>query len=166
MRSGGNRSAKSGEKTKSGGKTARKRAVKTSSPLVQVPDDRLERSLCDGGMQFVAGLDEVGRGAWAGPVSVGVVVFPDDLVAPDGVRDSKMLTEEAREALYPLISQWCSAWSVGHAGPEECDSLGMTAALRLAARRALDSLSCQPRVVLMDGGFDYVTEPADPDGPN
>jgi ribonuclease HII len=131
---------------------------------VQTPDDRLERSLCDEGIQFVAGLDEVGRGAWAGPVSVGVVVFPDDLAPPDGLRDSKMLTEDRREALYPLITQWCSAWSVGHAGPEECDSLGMTAALRLAARRALDSLTCEPRVVLMDGAFDYVTEPPDPAG--
>jgi ribonuclease HII len=74
-----------------------------------------------------------------------------------------MLTEDRREELFPLILRWCSAWSVGHAGPEECDSLGMTAALRLAARRALDGLACQPRVVLMDGAFDYVSEPSDPD---
>jgi ribonuclease HII len=140
-----------------------KRAVKAIPERVQTPDDRVERSLCDEGVQLVAGLDEVGRGAWAGPVSVGVVVFPADLVPPDGLRDSKMLTEDRREELYPLITQWCSAWSVGHAGPVECDSLGMTAALRLAARRALDSLNCQPRVVLMDGAFDYVTEPCDPD---
>ncbi|HEY7915843.1 MAG TPA: ribonuclease HII [Acidimicrobiales bacterium] len=136
----------------------------------QVPDDRLERSLCGEGARSVAGLDEVGRGAWAGPVSVGVVVFPDDLEPPDGLRDSKMLTEERREALYPLIDEWCSAWSVGHADPQECDVLGMTAALRLAARRALDGLALPPRVILMDGAFDYVSPPmveadgADADG--
>ena len=125
------------------------------------PDDRLERSLCREGVRSVAGLDEVGRGAWAGPVSVGVVLFPDDLEPPPGLRDSKMLTEERREALYPLINEWCSAWSVGHAGPEECDALGMTAALRLAARRALAGLASPPRVILMDGAFDYVTPPVD-----
>jgi ribonuclease HII len=137
-----------------------KRKAKASARTqVRVPDDRIERSLCDEGMRLVAGLDEVGRGAWAGPVSVGVVVFPEDLEPPDGVRDSKMLTEDRREALYPLITEWSSAWSVGHAGPGECDSLGMTAALRLAARRALDGLGFQPGVVLMDGAFDYVTQP-------
>jgi ribonuclease HII len=154
--------AKRSAKSAAPAKRSAKSAAKDHRGLVQTPDDRLERSLCDEGMQLVAGLDEVGRGAWAGPVSVGVVVFPDDLVPPDGLRDSKMLTEDAREALYPLITQWCSAWSVGHADPGECDSLGMTAALRLAARRALDNLSCQPRVVLMDGAFDYVSEPVDP----
>ncbi|HEV3130471.1 MAG TPA: ribonuclease HII [Acidimicrobiales bacterium] len=144
-------------------RTAKAGARTTVRAPVLAPDDRVERSLRDEGMRFVAGLDEVGRGAWAGPVSVGVVVFPENLEPPDGVRDSKMLTEDRREALYPLITEWTSAWSVGHAGPEECDSLGMTAALRLAARRALDGLGFQPCVVLMDGAFDYVTEPGPAD---
>ncbi len=126
------------------------------------PDDGFERALGDEGFGLVAGLDEVGRGAWAGPVSVGVVVFPPELPAPDGIRDSKMLTEEHREALYPLITAWCTDWSVGHAGPEECDRLGMTVALRLAARRALATLRRAPEAVLMDGAFDYVSDPADP----
>jgi len=128
------------------------------------PDDRLERSLCGEGVCSVAGLDEVGRGAWAGPVSVGVVVFPEDVEPPEGLRDSKMLTEDRREYLYPLINEWCSAWSVGHAGPQECDALGMTAALRLAARRALAGLGSSPRVILMDGAFDYVSPPVEADG--
>ena len=77
-----------------------------------------------------------------------------------GLRDSKLLTEERREELFPLITRWCADWSVGHAERRECDRLGMTAALRLAARRALDGLAWPPQVVLMDGAFDYVSEPA------
>ncbi len=124
------------------------------------PDDCLERALRVEGFERVAGIDEVGRGAWAGPASVGVVVFAADGPPPDGLRDSKELAEERRETLYPLVTRWCVEWSVGHAGAEECDGLGMTAALRLAARRALGGLAALPDVVLLDGGFDYVTEPA------
>ncbi|HEX3980026.1 MAG TPA: ribonuclease HII [Acidimicrobiales bacterium] len=124
------------------------------------PTARLERSLGHDGHGSVAGLDEVGRGAWAGPVSVGVVVFRPDRRPPTGLRDSKMLTEPRREELFPLITRWCTSWSVGHAQPTECDELGMTKALRLAARRALDGLATPPALVLMDGNHDYVTDPA------
>jgi len=161
-RAGKNAGKSTGKSTgNSAGKRAHgpKRGAKAAAGSGQVPDDRLERSLCGEGARSVAGLDEVGRGAWAGPVSVGVVVFPGDLEPPDGLRDSKMLTEERREALYPVINEWCSAWSVGHADPQECDVLGMTAALRLAARRALAGLVLPPRVILMDGAFDYVSPP-------
>ncbi len=142
--------------------TRRARAAQTGRrprSRVRNPDDKLERSLTDQGFGLVAGLDEVGRGAWAGPVSVGVVVFPEGLRAPRGLRDSKMLTEERREARFPMITRWCAGWAVGHAGAAECDSLGMTAALRLAARRALFGLAWPPQVVVMDGSFDYVSEP-------
>jgi ribonuclease HII len=123
------------------------------------PTRRLERTLAAEGFEWVGGLDEVGRGAWAGPVSVGVVVLPEGKPAPRGIRDSKLLTEERREELFPKITQWCAAWAVGHATPVECDQLGMTAALRLAAHRALGGLAPMPQVVAMDGSFDYVSEP-------
>jgi ribonuclease HII len=129
------------------------------------PNDRLERSLTEEGFELVAGLDEVGRGAWAGPVSVGVAVYPGRVRAPKDLRDSKMLTEERREAVFPLVTEWCTDWSVGHADPMECDRLGMTAALRLAARRALAGLASVPHVIVMDGGHDYVSEPKEPSGP-
>ena len=129
-------------------------------PRLKPPTSRLERSLAADGFSLVAGLDEVGRGAWAGPVSVGVVVHTSDRRPPKGIRDSKMLSEPQREALYPKVAAWCTEWAVGHAGPEECDALGMTRALRLAARRALGQLSVVPHVVLMDGNHDYVSEPA------
>jgi ribonuclease HII len=103
----------------------------------------------------VVGLDEVGRGAWAGPLSIGAVVLPQDRRVY-GVRDSKQLSEVRREQLFDRVGEWCAAWSVGHASHEECDELGMSDAQRLAARRALDALDVEPDMVLMDGRWDFV----------
>jgi ribonuclease HII len=128
---------------------------------VTYPTTDVERSLASEGFGLIAGLDEVGRGAWAGPVSVGVALIPAAIPAPEGLRDSKLVPEPHREAMFPLVAAWCTDWSVGHAGPEECDQWGMTIALRLAARRALAGLRSSPDVVLMDGSFDYVTEPGE-----
>jgi len=151
----GARAAKAGAKRTT--KTPRSARSRRSRP--KGPDGTHERSLADLGFEVVAGLDEVGRGAWAGPVSVGIVVFPPDEKPPPGVRDSKELTEESREELFPLITGWCADWAVGHAQALECDRLGMTAALRLAAWRALGGLALVPHAVLMDGNFDYVSTP-------
>ena len=107
------------------------------------------------GHRVVVGVDEVGRGAWAGPLSVGAAVVPDDSRVYK-IRDSKMLTEKEREALFDRIADWCVAWSVGHASHTECDELGMSAAQRLAARRAIDGLGVQPDRVLVDGNWDFV----------
>jgi ribonuclease HII len=126
-----------------------------------VPDDSVEQSLRAEGCRFVAGIDEVGRGAWAGPVSVGVAVTPVGTPWPDGLRDSKQVPEEDREILFPLVADWCVDWSVGHAGHDECDRWGMTTALRLAAHRAVAGLSVSPDVLLLDGIFDYITHPED-----
>lgn len=114
-----------------------------------------ERKLWQAGFGIVAGCDEVGRGAWAGPVSVGVVVVPLDRRI-NKVRDSKMLSEEEREGLYGPILEWCLDWSVGHALPQECDEFGMSEAQRRAARRALDGLTDAPDYVLLDGRWDFV----------
>ncbi len=123
------------------------------------PNARVERSLVADGFERVAGLDEVGRGAWAGPVSVGAVIHSFAKRPPKGIRDSKQLSEPQREELFPKVASWCTEWAVGHASPQECDAHGMTRALRLAAQRALAQLSAQPEVILLDGSFDYVTEP-------
>jgi len=104
------------------------------------------------------GIDEVGRGAWAGPVSVGALVVPRSPRLYK-VRDSKMLTSLQRERLYERIVDWAPAFAVGHASHAECDGLGMTAALRLAATRALEVLSrrgFEPDRILLDGKFDYL----------
>ena len=108
-------------------------------------------------------MDEVGRGALAGPVSVGAVAV--DLrtrACPQGVADSKLLTPAARERLRPALSRWGVARAVGHASAEEIDALGIIAALRLAGRRALRGLAVEVDVVLLDGSHDWLSVPAQP----
>ncbi|HET8929565.1 MAG TPA: ribonuclease HII [Acidimicrobiales bacterium] len=119
------------------------------------PTLSVEHELWSRGDRVVVGLDEVGRGAWAGPLSVGAAVLPTDRRVR-GVRDSKLLSEETREKLYSRLNTWCVAWSVGHVSNVECDELGMSAALRLAARRALDGLGVTPDRVLVDGPVDFI----------
>ncbi|HUZ20456.1 MAG TPA: ribonuclease HII [Acidimicrobiales bacterium] len=120
-----------------------------------------ERALFAEGARRVAGLDEVGRGAWAGPVCVGVVVItPGELRgAPRGVRDSKLLVEAARERLFEPLGAWCPAWAVGEATSEECDALGMTRAQALAATRALAKIGEEPDAIIVDGLWDYTGHP-------
>jgi ribonuclease HII len=103
----------------------------------------------------VVGVDEVGKGAWAGPLTVGAVVLPRDRRL-NNIRDSKMLTERRREALYDRIVDWCEDWAVGHASPGECDALGMSEAQRLATRRAFAQLQGPPDAALVDGRWDFV----------
>jgi len=107
------------------------------------------------GHDVVVGVDEVGRGAWAGPLMVGAAVLPRERRVY-GVRDSKMLSEPERERLFDRVAGWCRAWAVGAATEEECDRLGMAEAQRLAARRAIDRLGVAPDQVLVDGNWDFV----------
>jgi ribonuclease HII len=121
----------------------------------RAPGLRAERELWETGHDVVVGIDEVGRGAWAGPLTIGAVVVPKDRRI-NKIRDSKALTEREREALFDRIADWCEHWAVGHASPQECDELGMSDAQRLAARRALDGLGVDPDHVLIDGKWDFV----------
>jgi ribonuclease HII len=105
----------------------------------------------------VAGVDEVGRGAWAGPVTCAAVVLPTDRRLY-GLRDSKRLTAQQRGRLDIRIRTSAVAVGVGQASNEEIDTGGMSAALRLAARRALDALSVRPDVVLLDGNWDFLAD--------
>src|ERR1700722_19075780 len=107
-------------------------------------------------------MDEVGRGAWAGPVSVGVALIPvkaTKRTMPRWLRDSKQLSEARRESIFDSVGAWCVDWAVGHATPEECDRWGMRIALRLAAQRALAGLDRPPDALLVDGPLDLVSEP-------
>src|SRR4051794_41411041 len=101
-----------------------------------VPSRSLEKELWAAGHDMVVGIDEVGRGAWAGPLMVGAAILPRSRRVL-GVRDSKLLTEIEREKLFDRIAGWCDAWAVGGATQEECDELGMAPAQRLAAQRAI-----------------------------
>lgn len=127
------------------------------------PDLRYERALMRAGARVVVGMDEVGRGALAGPVSVGAVAV--DLATrtcPRGVADSKLLTAAARERLLPALGRWGVARAVGHASPDEIDAYGIIAALRLAGRRALATLALPVDLVLLDGSHDWLSPPGQP----
>jgi ribonuclease HII len=118
------------------------------------PDLSEERALRATGHGRVAGLDEAGRGAWAGPVCAAAVVLPldrDGLAAVlDGVRDSKMLTPRQREELLPVIREVAVAVGVGWGEPGEIDVWGIVPTTRLAMARALAGLEDQVDALLVD----------------
>lgn len=133
--------------------------------MIPKPSLRLERELQRSGARLVAGVDEVGRGALAGPVTVAVVVVGSSVrSAPPGLRDSKLLTPAAREALEPAVQRWATDWGIGHADPAEIDRHGIIAALRLAAARAFTALSQVPDAVILDGNHDYLRSSPEPAG--
>src|SRR4051794_41796919 len=101
----------------------------------RVPKLSVERALWDDGHDVVVGVDEVGRGAWAGPIMVGAAVLPRDRRVYR-VRDSKLLTERERERLFDRLTEWCTAWAVGGAAHAGGDTLGGSGAPEPAARRA------------------------------
>lgn len=125
------------------------------------PTSRLERRLFRDGATVVAGVDEVGRGAWAGPVSVGVALLTRASLRriPEGVADSKLLRPAQREELFAPLAAALEAFAVGHASSRECDELGMTAAQRLAAERAFAELGVGADVTVLDGKVDYLKRP-------
>ena len=129
-------------------------------PRTRKPSLRVERALQREGHRVLAGMDEVGRGALAGPVTVGVVLIDETCrSAPVGVRDSKLLTPAARQAMVPKIQRWCLGYAVGHASADEIDRIGIMAALRLAGIRALEAVGVAPDLVILDGNHDWLTAP-------
>ncbi|MEZ2389137.1 ribonuclease HII [bacterium RCC_150] len=131
--------------------------------VIEFPTLDVERSFLCPGVKLLAGIDEVGRGALAGPVSVGIAVV--DLEGHgllEGVRDSKLLKPEDRERLEPLVRAWAVASAVGHASSAEIDALGLVAALRLAGTRAwweILATGISPDVVLLDGSHNWLSPP-------
>ena len=130
---------------------------------VSDPTLKVEASLHADGARYVIGCDEVGRGAIAGPVAVGLCVV--DLTVgpmPAGLRDSKLLAEKRREELAPLAASWVLHSAVGLATAEEIDRIGIIASLGLAAKRALTILHeagahIAESVVLLDGSHNWLT---------
>ena len=118
------------------------------------PDTVFESELWNSGLLYVAGLDEAGRGALAGPVAVGAVILPNDKTLLSstlaGARDSKQLTPLKRDSLVPRIREVALAWAVGFATPEEIDMQGIVRATRLAAIRALHQFTITPQYLLTD----------------
>jgi len=110
----------------------------------------LEGRLHDSGLTLVAGVDEVGRGALAGPLTAGAVILRGT-PRIEGLDDSKRLSAQRREELSLLIREEAVCFGIGHASAEEIDALGLTAALKLAITRALALLSASPDHVVIDG---------------
>ncbi|UVJ38086.1 ribonuclease HII [Arthrobacter sp. CJ23] len=135
-------------------------ATKEKKPP-KLPTLDVERTFLAPGIRLLAGVDEVGRGALAGPVSVGIAVVDlENLVPLADVRDSKLLKPEDRDRLEPLVREWAAASAVGHASAREIDELGIVGALRLAGTRAwLDILAggVRPDVVLLDGSHNWLS---------
>nr|WP_218063216.1 ribonuclease HII [Arthrobacter sp. SDTb3-6] len=127
-----------------------------------------ERELAAQGYTLVAGCDEVGRGALAGPVSVGLVVINAATATElPGVKDSKLLGGPVRQALVPAIREWAQAQAVGHASAAEIDAVGLVSALRLAGTRALAAVAAEllPGYVILDGNQDWLSAPVQPELP-
>ncbi|MCX6037185.1 MAG: ribonuclease HII [Chloroflexi bacterium] len=107
------------------------------------PTLEFERNLWNDGFTRIAGIDEAGRGAWAGPVAAAAVILPADPSLTrtlNRVRDSKLMTPLARETWAPRIKESAVGWGVGFASEEEIDTLGIVPATKLAATRALENL--------------------------
>ena len=118
------------------------------------PDVFFETELWQSGLKYIAGLDEAGRGALAGPVAVGAVILPNDKTllssTLSGARDSKQMTPRQREQLAISIKEVALNWSVGFATANEIDLQGIVRATRLAAMRALHQFSLTPQYLLTD----------------
>lgn len=133
-----------------------------------IPTLDLETELAARGADYIFGLDEVGRGALAGPVMVGIVAVRSadlpKIQVPCGLADSKILTQRRRQAIYKKLEDWVAAWAVGSCTNHEIDRLGITQALGLASLRALTDLEGQLELgvkshpaAILDGPFDYIT---------
>lgn len=143
---------------------SRSRSTKVAGGRAKAPTLRHERTFKAQGVRYLAGVDEVGRGALAGPVSVGIAVVDLERQKPlAGVRDSKLLAPAERERLEPLVRRWSVAAAVGHATAQEIDEIGIIAALRLAGTRAWREVlgaGVNPDLVLLDGNHNWLS-PAD-----
>lgn len=141
------------------------KARRSTAPVrSKAPTLRFERTFKAQGVRYLAGVDEVGRGALAGPVSVGIAVVDlERQRSLAGVKDSKLLSVSERERLEPLVRRWSVASAVGHATAAEIDAVGITAALRLAGTRAWNTVlgtGVTPDMVLLDGSHNWLSPAA------
>ena len=125
----------------------------SSSGKKAEPTLEFEKALWKQGFLAVAGIDEAGRGAWAGPVCAGAVILPADPEIGSrlfGVRDSKLMTPAGRDSMFDVVKDNALAWAVGEAGPEEIDRIGILNATKNAMKRAVIGLGMQPDHLLID----------------
>lgn len=111
----------------------------------------LERHFWSLGKKYIAGLDEVGRGAWAGPLVVGAVVFSSTCQFPDKLYDSKVLNPDKRKYLAGRIREYALAYKIIEIEVSAIDQVGVGQACQLAFKKALEAFEFKPDYVLVDG---------------
>ena len=116
------------------------------------PTFDFENLLASGGIEYIAGVDEAGRGPVAGPVTAAAVILPLDVII-ENVRDSKQLSEHTRESVAASVKEKALDFSIAHVPNETIDSVNILNATRIAVRTAVESLKIKPQVVLIDGKF-------------
>ena len=126
--------------------------------MKEAPTLAIEDELKASGARVVVGLDEVGKGSWAGPLVVCAAVIRDDVdVAELVARDSKTLSEKKRESIFETVAAQCAHWALGVVDAGECDRFGMSNAQRLATKRAVVALGVEPDAAIADGKWDFVS---------
>lgn len=121
--------------------------------MVTTPSLDIEKSLWESDYSYVCGLDEVGRGAFAGPVCVGAVVFPKNSESIDGVMDSKLLRPRQRERLAEEIKKNALSWDVAEVGVPIINRVGIGKATQMAFRKAVKLLGKRPDFVVIDAFY-------------
>ncbi len=132
------------------------------------PDASRERAQFERGAKTIVGIDEVGKGSWAGPLVIGIAMLSREVIFSEepavllgGVRDSKQLLEAKREAMFDEVAAKCLGWATGAASAYECDQLGMVEAQRLATSRGFAALGSNIDaaidVAIVDGRWDFVS---------
>ncbi len=114
---------------------------------------QIEQSLWTKGYNNICGIDEVGRGCFAGPVVAGAVIFSSDCNFPKGIADSKLLKPKKREELAGLIKECAKAWAVGEISVTDINKFGIGKATQMAFRKAIKNLSKIPDFVLIDAFY-------------
>jgi ribonuclease HII len=126
------------------------------------PNLRNEKKLKRKGFKYIAGIDEAGKGSWAGPVLAAVVIL-DYKIKIIGIKDSKLLRKPARVRIYEEIIKKAVAWSIGTASSSEIDKMGIDKANKLAMERALEKITPQPDFILIDAvNLNYKETPSLP----
>lgn len=118
-----------------------------------LPTLYLEKKLWKRGYRYVCGLDEVGRGSFAGPVVVGAVVFIKDCVLPEGIADSKLLKPRQREKIAGEIKKSARCWAVSEVGVPVINKVNIGKATQMAFRKAIRSLTLKPDYVIFDAFY-------------
>lgn len=117
------------------------------------PTLKFEKEFWDKGFKLVCGLDEVGRGCFAGPVVVGAVIFPPNVSLLEGVTDSKLLKPRQREKLVELIKASAVSWSIAEISVRDINKVGIGKATQMGFRKAIKDLSKNPDYILIDAFY-------------